>query len=58
MPVTQYTVVLRVSHNSNDLQVAVMLQEMQHCINKGTEEEDCKLVNMAVNSAEFKILPL
>lgn len=35
--------------------VAVMQQEMQHCTNKRMEE-DCKLQNMEIKTAHFKLL--
>lgn len=36
-----------VSHYPKDLQVALMHQkEMQQCANKGSKEEDCKLVEL------------
>ena len=54
--VTRYTVLSIVSQYSTDLQVAVMCQDMQQCTKKNGGEEDCKLVNMDVNNAKFKIL--
>ncbi len=56
MQVTQYTVLPMVSHYSSDQQVAVTRQVMQQCGNKDSKEEDCRLVNMDVNSAGLKIL--
>ena len=43
----QYTFQPIVSHGSVDRQLAIMHQETKQCVNKGTEREDCKLVNIA-----------
>lgn len=42
--------------NSTDPQVAMMHQNTQQCANKVREEGDCKLVDMDVNDAGFKVL--
>lgn len=43
-------------HNFNDLQVAIMCQEMQQLASKGREEEDCKPVYIDVNNTGVKVL--
>lgn len=53
--VTQYTLLLLVSHYSTDWQlVAVTHKKAQQGTNKGSEEEDYKLANLDVNNAGFK----
>lgn len=36
-------------------QCALLSKNVQHCINKGRKEEDCKQVNIDANNAGFKI---
>ncbi len=51
-----YIVQPMVSHYSTDLQVAITHRDMLPCTNKDRKEEYCKIVNMEVNNAGFKIL--
>ena len=56
-PFYRCTFLPMVSHHSSDPLVVVTCQDMQQCASTGREEDEgCKLVNMDVNHAWFKIL--
>lgn len=50
--IAQYTNPPLVSHYFPDRHVAVMHEDTLQCARKHSEEEDCKLVDMDVNTAE------
>lgn len=54
MLMARYAFLLMVSRYSTDLQVAVICQETQQCANKGSKEEDRRLVKIDANKRRFE----